>query len=169
MEPGAGRLLGLLSVASVIRRVSLDFSDLFKQGLEFDSIEGVLRFNRGHMNTDRFLIISPAMKINISGRTGIVSRDYDQDIYVVPDLSDNLPLLSGLLGGPLVGGAVYLINRLTNIGEQINKTVTLHYKMTGSWGDHTIRFVDVPMANPLRLMPFPGQKADENINASPPP
>ena len=109
VEPGAGRLLGLLSVASVIRRVSLDFSDLFKQGLEFDSIEGVLQFNRGHMNTDRFLIISPAMKINISGRTGIVSRDYDQDIYVVPDLSDNLPLLSGLLGvfgrrGHICGG-----------------------------------------------------------------
>lgn len=151
VEPGVGRLFGLLSIASIARRISLDFSDIFKKGLAFDHMRGGLQFRHGTMYTDNFTVLGPAMQIAISGRTGIAARDYDQDIFVVPDLSENLPILTGLLGGPLVGATVFLLDRLTNIGKAIDKTVTLHYRMTGSWEDSTIEFVDAPKVNPMRL------------------
>lgn len=160
VEPGVGRLFGLLSIASVARRISLDFSDLFSQGLAFDEMKGSLQFNQGTMDTRDLSIVGPAMQITISGRTGIVSRDYNQDISVVPDLSKNLPVLSSLLGGPLVGGAVYLLDYFTNLGDQINKTVTLRYKMTGSWDNSKIEFVDAPGINPRNINIF--QKRSEN-------
>ena len=40
IDPGTGRLFGLLSLQTLPRRLSLDFNDLFKKGFTFDSIEG---------------------------------------------------------------------------------------------------------------------------------
>ena len=38
-DPGGARLLGVLSLQSLPRRLSLDFRDLFQEGFAFDSIE----------------------------------------------------------------------------------------------------------------------------------
>ncbi|MCH2222798.1 MAG: TIGR02099 family protein, partial [Dechloromonas sp.] len=40
LEPGVGKLLGLISLQSLPRRLTLDFRDIFTDGLAFDSIEG---------------------------------------------------------------------------------------------------------------------------------
>ena len=40
VEPGVGRLVGLVKVFSLARRLRLDFGDLFEQDLSFDRIEG---------------------------------------------------------------------------------------------------------------------------------
>ncbi|MCZ7654219.1 MAG: DUF3971 domain-containing protein [Rhodocyclaceae bacterium] len=40
LDPGVGRLLGILSLQSLPRRITLDFRDIFSDGFAFDSIEG---------------------------------------------------------------------------------------------------------------------------------
>jgi hypothetical protein len=40
LDPGAGKLLGLISLQTLPRRFSLDFGDVFSQGFAFDSIQG---------------------------------------------------------------------------------------------------------------------------------
>ena len=42
LDPGAGKLLGLLSLQGLARRFSLDFGDVFREGLAFDSISSTL-------------------------------------------------------------------------------------------------------------------------------
>ena len=46
LKPGAGRVLGLTSVAALRRRLALDFSDLTDKGLAFDTRSRRLRFAR---------------------------------------------------------------------------------------------------------------------------
>src|SRR5690606_22291671 len=38
IEPGVGRVLGMLAMAQWIKRIQLDFSDVYEEGLTFDSI-----------------------------------------------------------------------------------------------------------------------------------
>jgi uncharacterized protein YhdP len=40
LEPGVGRLLGVLSLQALPRRITLDFRDVFSEGFAFDRISG---------------------------------------------------------------------------------------------------------------------------------
>src|SRR3546814_4936368 len=60
VEPGAGRVLGLLSVAELPRRLLLDFRDLFSKGFAFNRMGGTIAFADGQARSD---------DMNIDGRS----------------------------------------------------------------------------------------------------
>ena len=67
-QKGVGRLLGLISLQSLPRRLTLDFRDIFSDGLAFDSIEGKTTMTAGVMRiVDALRINSPAAQIEIRG------------------------------------------------------------------------------------------------------
>ncbi len=55
IDPGTGRLFGLLSLQALPRRLTLDFEDLFDKGLVFDSIAGVFQLQDGNAYTNSLL------------------------------------------------------------------------------------------------------------------
>ena len=102
VEPGAGRIIGLLSLTEIPRRLTLDFSDFFVSGFAFNSIEGDFRFGLGNALTDNLVIESPSAQIRIAGRTGLSARDYDQTMEVLPRTNNVLPAIGALSAGRLV-------------------------------------------------------------------
>ena len=108
VDPGAGRLFGLLNLSEVPRRLSLDFSDLFQSGLSFDAIEGQFQLRGGSAYTTDLLMRGPSADIVVSGRTGLADRDYDQELLVKPRLGGVLPVVGALAAGP-VGVAAGLV------------------------------------------------------------
>ena len=153
-EPGVGRLLGLMNIGTIVRRLSFDFRDVFKEGLSFDDLTADLKFRNGNMHTENFSLAGPSAGVLLKGRTGIIARDYDQQVEVVPNLSSSLPLVSALLGGPLAGVSVYLLDKLTNIGDQIDEAVVLKYQISGSWDEPKVEFVESEVANRMRKGPL---------------
>jgi uncharacterized protein (TIGR02099 family) len=133
VEPGAGKLLGLLSLQSLPRRLLLDFSDLFKKGFSFDRIKGDFQLTETNAYTDNLHIAGPAADIYIKGRTGLAQQDYDEVITVVPNITATLPIAGAIAGGPAVGAAVLLAERL--LGDQVNKMSKVEYHVTGAWAD----------------------------------
>ena len=133
LEEGAGKLLHLVSLNSLRRRLSLDFSDLYKEGFSFDSIKGRFVLMDGDAFTDDFTIEGHSAEIVITGRTGLVTQDYDQIVRVTPELSSSLPVVGVLAGGPVVGAVVLIAERL--IGDQLNKLGRVRYQVSGSWED----------------------------------
>lgn len=131
IEEGPGKLLHLVSLNSLQRRLSLDFSDIFKGGFSFDEMSGRFVLLDGNAFTDDFRIRGHSAVISVSGRTGLVARDYDQLIEVTPELSSSLPVVGAIAGGPVVGATVLLAERL--FGDQFNKVGRVYYKVTGSW------------------------------------
>ncbi len=132
VEPGAGgRLFGLLSLREIPRRLSLDFSDLFKSGMSFNSIKGSFALADGNARTSNLHIASPAADITISGRTGLRDKDYDQEMIVTPRAGVALPVVGALAGGP-VGAAAGLVVQ-TLIGKRINRAARSRYQVTGPW------------------------------------
>lgn len=141
LEPKAGRIFGLLSVQTLPRRLSLDFSDLFKKGFVFDSINGNFTIEGGNAYTNDLAMEGPAALVTVTGRTGLVVQDYDQIVTVIPKVSDSLPV-AGALFGPIgigVGAVIYLTGKVfESIPDQIDRMLGYQYSIRGSWQDPTI-------------------------------
>ncbi len=141
IEPGGGRLFGLLSLQALPRRLSLDFDDLFGKGFAFDRIDGEFELDRGNAYTNSLLLDGPAARIDVSGRTGLTDKDYDQHVVVTPALSSSIPVAGALFGPIGVGaGAVYFLGQkmFKSIPEQINRFLSREYQITGSWENPSI-------------------------------
>ncbi len=133
VEPGVGRLMGLLNITALQRRLTLDFRDLFQKGLGFDSVTGEFDLRDGSLYTQNLTIRSPSSLIEITGRTGVVARDYDQIVSVTPSLQSALPIAGVAVGGPVGGAAMLVVQGL--IGKQFDKIGRVRYSVRGSWDD----------------------------------
>ena len=98
-------MLGLLSLAEIPRRLSLDFSDFFQKGFAFNTARGDFIFDDGSARTDNLHIDGPAAEIRVSGSTGLREKLYDQRVEVLPKAGGVLPAIGLLAGGP-AGAAV---------------------------------------------------------------
>ncbi|QSA97088.1 YhdP family protein [Methylococcus sp. EFPC2] len=131
VEPGLGRVIGMLNLSTLSRRLRLDFSDMFGKGLAYDSVAGRFTLGGGQARTESFLIEAAAANIFVSGRAGLVDKDLDMQIAVVPHTSVALPIAGTLAGGPAVGAAVLLAQRL--VGDEVDAITASHYEVSGPW------------------------------------
>jgi len=130
---GAGKLLSLFSLNSLQRRLTLDFTDVYKEGFSFDKMQGHFVVSEGHAVTNDFTIKGTSATIEISGRTGLLAHDYDQRVTVIPQVSSTLPIAGAIAGGPVVGAAVFLADKL--VGDKFNRITRVRYQVSGSWDD----------------------------------
>jgi uncharacterized protein (TIGR02099 family) len=130
LNPGAGRVLGLTSVAALRRRLALDFSDLTDKGLAFDTVRGDFDLREGSAYTDNLLVKGPAAEIGLIGRVGLKNKDYDQTAVVTGSVGNSLPL-AALAGGPVVGAAVLLFTQVFK--QPLKGLARGYYRITGSW------------------------------------
>jgi len=141
INPKAGRLFGLLSLQTLPRRLALDFTDLFDEGFTFDSIEGNFSLQQGHAYTNDLEMTGPAADIIVSGRTGLVTEDYDQVATITPKVSNSLPVASALFGpvGVGVGAVLFLAGELfESIPKKLDEILRYQYSIKGSWDNPDI-------------------------------
>lgn len=156
VDPGAGRIFGLLSLRELPRRLTLDFRDLFQTGMSFDRIEGRFQLADGNAWTENLTVRGPAADLLIIGRTGLSSRDYDQQVMVAPHVSGVLPVLGGLAAGPVGAAAGFLAQGMVAQGNDIEKSSRVHYSIAGSWEKPVVaRLTPVRPDAPPRRRPDP--------------
>jgi uncharacterized protein (TIGR02099 family) len=147
VEPGLGRLVGLLNIGSLSRRLQLDFSDLFKEGLGFDQLSGTVRFAKGHAYNN-VAIEAPAAQVKLTGRIGFQERDYRQTVTVTPQVGSPLAIAGAIAGGPAVGAAVLFAESIFK--PEIDQITRYQYLVTGSWDDPVIQ----PRKAPVVVDPY---------------
>lgn len=147
IEPGAGRLLGLLSLQALHRRLLLDFRDIFGKGTRFEDIKGDIRLVDGNAYTDNLRLDALPASVFTTGRTGLADRDFDHMVTVVPQVSGTLPVAGGLALGPQVGAVLLLFQQL--LGDRIDEGSSFQYKVTGSWDEPVVDRVALPPEEPL--------------------
>jgi len=135
IKPGAGRVLGLTSVAALRRRLALDFSDLTDKGLAFDTVHGDLDLRDGSAYTENVLVKGPAAEIGLIGRVGLKNKDYDQIAVVTGNVGNSLPL-AALAGGPVTAGVVLLFTQVFK--QPLKGLARGYYRITGSWDNPVV-------------------------------
>jgi uncharacterized protein (TIGR02099 family) len=106
---GLGRMLNILSLSSIQRRLSLNFSDLSEQGYSFDSMNGEFSFKNASAYIDSMRFEGPVAGVNLKGRIGITAKDFDLQMGVTPHVTGSLPIVAAIAGGPIVGVATWWI------------------------------------------------------------
>lgn len=148
VEPGTGRFIGLVSIAEIPRRLTLDFSDFFEKGFAFNGMSGDFEFEGGDARTANLRIDGPAAEINVSGTTALAARRYDQRIEVLPKAGGVLPAIGAVTGGP-AGAALGAVAQavLQAPLKQATRTV---YSVQGPWAQPDVTVVE---RGPRRTVP----------------
>ncbi|MBK1727977.1 DUF3971 domain-containing protein [Halorhodospira halophila] len=131
VDPGAGRLVGLLGLRMLPRRILLDFADLSGEGFAFDRISGRITAAGGYAHVDDLRIAGPAARVTISGNMDLTQRVYDNHVVVEPRLGATLPLLGALLGGGVGAAGGFLADQL--LGQGVDRAAAVRYRVAGPW------------------------------------
>lgn len=134
VDPGIGKLLGLLSLQSLPRRLSLDFRDIFSEGFAFDSIEAKLAVKNGIMRTvDDLQIDGPAARILMKGQADLKQETQDVLVTVQPEVGSVVSVGALVLAHPVVGATAAVVNKL--LQNPFGKMFSFQYRVTGPWND----------------------------------
>lgn len=156
VEPGAGRVLGLVNFYALPRRLTLNFRDVVSSGLGFDSIKGDFALAGGDAITDNLEILGPSLRMETRGRIGLAARDYDQQVTVYPDVSSGVTLGALALGGPVFGVLALIAQEILN--KPLDQVTQLSYRLTGSWDNPRVERAETPPEEPGRSRKAPSQK-----------
>jgi len=133
IEPGFGRLLGVLAVAQWIKRAQLDFSDVYEEGLTFNSIKGHFDLVDGIASTQNLVVDAVPAKIAISGDTDLVRQTVDHIINVTPKSADAVPI-----AGTIMGKVAALVGRSLTGKDQEGFFFGSQYLVKGAWKEAEI-------------------------------
>jgi uncharacterized protein YhdP len=133
IEPGFGRVLGMLAMAQWIKRLQLDFSDVYEEGLTFNSIKGQFDLINGMALTQNLVVDAIPAKITIIGDTDLVKQTVDHHVHVVPKSSDAVPI-----AGTIMGKIAALVARSLTGEEQEGFFFGSEYRVQGKWGSAEI-------------------------------
>ena len=148
-EPGAGRLLGLMSLQSLPRRISLDFRDIFSDGFAFDEIRGDVAIRQGLLTTRDFAINGPSAKVEMSGEVNLARETQQLNVKVIPSVGEGVSLASALIGGPVVGVTALVLQKV--LKDPINRAAAYEYSVTGTWDNpHVVKAEKKPVADETR-------------------
>ncbi|WP_107850952.1 YhdP family protein [Oceanimonas marisflavi] len=132
-DRGAG-LLSVLSMDSVLRRLRLDFRDVFEEGFYFDSIRATGEFQNGALHNDDFLLKGAAGNLTGRGRVNMATEQLDYRFEFTPNLTGNLPVLAAFAVTPVTGLYVLALSKV--LGPVVDVFTRIRYRVSG------------PLANP---------------------
>ena len=135
LEPGIGRLLGVVSLQSLPRRVSLDFKDVFSEGFAFDSINGTFSIKDGVMHTNDMKMVGAAARVSMKGDVDTVQETQALEVRVVPSISDSVAVGTALVN-PAVGLATFLVGKA--LKDPLDQFIAFEYRIAGSWTDPVV-------------------------------
>ena len=139
VEPGTGKLLGLLNFNAIARRLVFDFRDLFASGLQFDRMRYSGLLSNGEAILQDAYILTPAVFVRMEGKLDLAEELIDMDVHISPELGGNLTLLSAL-ANPTAGAVVFLTSQLFK--DDIRRASFVSYQAKGTWEDFEMVEID---------------------------
>ncbi len=152
VDPGAGRLAGLLSLSAITKRLRLDFSDVLDKGLQFDELNADWVMHRGVLRVAPFELKNASLRMNANGHTNLADDSLDYRVRVYADVGMLLPIIGTVAGGPLVGGAVLAVQQALKSIDK-NPSPTLMYQITGTLDQPIVKSVSSLPDEPAAATP----------------
>lgn len=141
VDPGAAKLLGVLSMQSLARRLTLDFRDVFSDGFAFDGINATAQIQQGLARTDNFKMRSLNATVLIDGSADIAKETQDLHVAVIPEINaGTASVVYALAVNPVIGLGTFLAQLF--LREPLARAFTYEYQVTGSWKDPQVVKID---------------------------
>lgn len=123
------RIFSILSLQSLVRKLSLDFRDVFAKGFFYDKMRGSFQVNDGRVDTRDTVIDGGAGEMTIAGYTDLNSQQLNYDISFAPNVTSSLPLLVYWMVNPATAIAALAIDQVLTEAKVISN---VRYSLTGT-------------------------------------
>ena len=144
MEPGAGKLLSILSLQALPSRITLDFNDAFSEGFQFENIKGNATIKNGVIDTQDLYIYGSSARVTMKGSVDLNSETQDLLVRILPTVGDSVSLISAFAAGPAIGVGTLIVNKI--LGDPLDKFVSFEYNVSGTWSEpNVVKVVNVPV------------------------
>jgi uncharacterized protein (TIGR02099 family) len=141
IEPGIGKLIGLISLQALPRRITLDFRDVFSKGFQFDRISSNAQIESGVLKLKEFRMRGSAAEVEMTGETDLAHETQDLRVRVLPSLADSAALGIGIVN-PVAGVAAAIAQRI--LKNPLGQFFAYDYLVTGTWSDPKVAKVLPP-------------------------
>lgn len=143
VEPGAAKLLGVLSLQSLPRRLRLDFRDVFSEGFAFDHVRGDARIDQGVLRTRNLQMNGVNAAVLMEGSADLARETQDLTVLVVPEVTAGTASLLATAVNPLVGLGTFLAQLV--LRQPLQSANTQQFRITGSWADPQVEKIEAPL------------------------
>ena len=170
-EPGLAKLLGVLSLQSLPRRLTLDFRDVFSEGFAFDFVRGDLRIEQGVAITNNLQMKGVNAAVLMEGRADIEHETQDLRVVVVPEINAMTASLVATAINPVIGLGSFLAQVF--LRGPLIEAATQEFRVDGTWADPRVTRVlrrgrgagapapaepaSAPASVPSRVIPATGE------------
>ena len=132
------RLVGLFNFDNWIRRLQLDFSDLYEKGVSYNKMDGGLLFDEGEITFDPIVVVSlPSGGVELKGKASLISDEIDAQLVTRLPVSSNLPWVAAAVGGLPIAAGVFVTSKIFE--KQLKSLSSISYSMKGSLSDPQIK------------------------------
>nr|WP_315464500.1 YhdP family protein [uncultured Rhodoferax sp.] len=132
-DPGIAKLLGVLSLQSLPRRLTLDFRDVFSEGFAFDFFRGDIAIEQGIAKTSNLQMKGVNAAVLMDGQADIAKETQNLRVVVVPEINAGSASLIASAINPVVGLSTFLAQLLLR-GPLVN-AATQEFIVDGTWLD----------------------------------
>lgn len=129
VDDGGARLFSVLSLDSLVRKLSLDFRDIFARGMFFNKFAGDVQIVDGVFETSNSTMLGSAGDLEVQGSTNWSTQVIDYKLSYTPKVTSSLPVLLAWMVNPPSGIAALLLDRVLHDAKVISR---LEYRMTGT-------------------------------------
>jgi uncharacterized protein (TIGR02099 family) len=150
VDPGLGRLLGVLSFQGLTRIATLDIGGVLKpivtQGTPFDRITSRGTIANGVANIKDLNMKGPQGNVRLTGHANLLNETQDMRITVSPNFNAGTASLGYTFINPIIGLSTLVGQYL--IADEVSKLFQLDYLVQGTWATPQIIALD-NKGNPL--------------------
>jgi uncharacterized protein (TIGR02099 family) len=139
-DPGLAKLLGVLSLQTLPRRLTLDFRDVFSDGFSFDFIRGDVKIEQGVANTNNLQMKGVNAAVLMEGTANIAKETQDMRVVVVPEINAGTASLVAAVINPAIGLGTFLAQLI--LRKPVIEAATQEFHIDGAWADPKITKVD---------------------------
>ena len=144
VEQGAGatRIMSLINFSTIVKRMSLDFSDVFGRGVSFNEVVAPLALVDGRAwFTEPARIKGTGLRFEISGDVNLVTGALDNEMVVTLPVNASLPWYAAILAmsNPAAAAGVLVGRQLFK--DPIEKLSSGMYQVGGTFDEPDVQFV----------------------------
>ncbi|MFN4359636.1 MAG: YhdP family protein [Hylemonella sp.] len=145
-DPGLAKLLGVLSLQSLPRRLTLDFRDVFSEGFAFDFVRGDVQIEQGLASTNNLQMKGVSAAVLMSGQADLARETQDLRVVIVPEINAGTASLVATWINPAVGLGTFLAQYF--LRRPAMAAATQEFRITGTWADPQMNKVETPRVAP---------------------
>ncbi|MDE0441933.1 MAG: DUF3971 domain-containing protein [Gammaproteobacteria bacterium] len=153
---GAARIMSLINFSTIVKRISLDFTDVFGRGVSFDRALANLAVTDGRARFDGpAKITGTGLRFDIDGAVDFASGEVDYAMVVTPALHASLPWYAAFLAttNPLAAAGVLFGQQV--LKDPIKRLASFDVVVRGPYDDPEV----VVVGNAAALAAASGDEA----------